>query len=85
MYRPMEPLDPDASPWDRRGRSCVIHYWGPCPNWVTQVHGSSSSGRQGEAEGEQEEDEAHRISVVTDLVEAQVIHQTVMISIGSRG
>jgi hypothetical protein len=58
---------------------------GHAPNWVTQVHGSSSSGRQGEAEGEQEEDEAHRISVVTGLVEAQVIHQTVMISIGSRG
>jgi hypothetical protein len=24
-YRPMEPLDPDTSPWGRRGRSCAVH------------------------------------------------------------
>jgi hypothetical protein len=27
-YRPMEPSDPDASPWGCRGQSCAVHGWG---------------------------------------------------------
>jgi hypothetical protein len=61
-YQPMEPLDLDASPWGHRDRPCAIHGWGPCPNRVALAHGPSSSGQQGEAEGE-EEDEARQISV----------------------
>jgi hypothetical protein len=44
-YRPMEPSDPNTSPWGRQGRPCVIHGWGPCPNQVALVHGPSSSSR----------------------------------------
>jgi hypothetical protein len=32
-YRPMEPSNPNASPWGRRDRPSVIHGWG-CPNRV---------------------------------------------------
>jgi hypothetical protein len=47
VYRPMEPLDPNASPWGRRRRLCAVHGWG-CPNRVTPDQGPSSSSRQGE-------------------------------------
>jgi hypothetical protein len=50
----MEPLDPDASPWDRRGRPCAVYGWGLCPKRVKPVLGSSSSGQWGEAEGEED-------------------------------
>jgi hypothetical protein len=43
---------------------------------------TSSLCRQGEAGGEEEEDEARRISVVTGLTEAPVIRWTTRISIG---
>jgi hypothetical protein len=82
--RLMEPSDPDASSWGRRGCPCVIHGWGPCPNRVAPAHGSSSSGQQGEAEGK-EEDEPHQISVVIVLVQASLTRQTARISIGPRG
>jgi hypothetical protein len=85
VYRSMEPSSPEASPWGRRGRPCVIHGWRPCPNRVKHAHGSSSSCRQGEAEGEEEEDEARRISVVTGHVEAPAIRRMAHISIGPRG
>jgi hypothetical protein len=84
LDRPMEPSDPDASPWGSRGRPCVIHSWGPCPNRVALGLGSSSSSQQGEVEGE-EEDEPHRISVVTSLVQVPLTHWMVRISIGPWG
>jgi hypothetical protein len=84
-YRPMEPSDPDASPRGHRGYLCAIHSWGPCPNRVAPEPGSSSSGRQGEAEGGEEEDKACRITVVTGLIGVPVIRQTTRITISPRG
>jgi hypothetical protein len=31
-YRPIEPSDPDTSPWGCQGRPCAVHSWGLCPN-----------------------------------------------------
>jgi hypothetical protein len=60
-YRPMEPLDPTASPRSRREPPCAIHGTGPCPYPVAQWQPVSSSPSEGEGEevviGE-EEDEA---------------------------
>jgi hypothetical protein len=56
--------DPDAHPRGRQGGPCVIHSW-DCPNRVAPVHDPLSSSRQGEREGGEEDDE-HRISMVTD-------------------
>jgi hypothetical protein len=47
-YRPLEPSNPDTSPWGRRIRPCAVHGWGPCPNRVAPMHGPSSSSHQGE-------------------------------------
>jgi hypothetical protein len=80
----MEPSDTDTSPLGRRGRPCAVHGWGPCPNQVAPGLGSSSSGQQGEVEGE-EEDEPRQISVLTGLVQASLTRRTVRISIGPRG
>jgi hypothetical protein len=84
-YRPMEPSDPNATPWGHWGTPCAIHGWG-CPNRVTPVQGPSSSTRQGEEEegGEEEDDECH-ITVVTGPVGAPTIHRRACISIGPRG
>jgi hypothetical protein len=82
----MEPLDPDASPWDRRVAPCAVHDWGKvgaCPNRVAPAQGPSSSSHQGEGR-EEEADERH-IKVVTDPVGAPTIHRTTHISIGLRG
>jgi hypothetical protein len=84
VYRPMEPLDPNASPWGRRRRLCAVHGWG-CPNRVTPDQGPSSSSRQGEEEGGDKEDDEHRIAVVTSSVGAPMIHRTACISISPRG
>jgi hypothetical protein len=83
-YQPMEPSDPNTSPWGRLGRSCAIHGWGACPNRVAPAHKPSSSNHQGEEE-EEEEDDARRITVVTDPIGASVLCRTVQISIGPRG
>jgi hypothetical protein len=71
-YRPMEPSDPDASPWGHWGRPCA-------------VHGPSSSGRQGEEEGGEEEDDECHITSVTGPIGVSVIHRTTHISVGPRG
>jgi hypothetical protein len=83
-YRPMEPSDPDTSPWGCRGRSCAIHGWG-CPNRVAPVQGPLSSSRQGEEERSEEEEDECRIIVITGPVGAPVIRCTAHISIGPRG
>jgi hypothetical protein len=83
-YRPMVLADPDAHLRGRQGGSCVIHNW-DCPNQVAPVHDPSSSSRQGEGEGGEEEYDEHSISVVTDPVGAPVIRRTAHISIGPRG
>jgi hypothetical protein len=82
-YRSMEPSNPDTSSWGHRGRPCAVHGWG-CPNRVALAQGLSSSSRQGE-EGREEEDDEHRITVVTGPVRALVIHRTVRISVGPCG
>jgi hypothetical protein len=66
-YRPMEPSDPDASPWGRRVGLCAIHGWA-CPNRVAPAQGPSSSSIQGEKEGREEEADERRITVVTGPV-----------------
>jgi hypothetical protein len=80
---PMELSDPDTHPRARHGGSCAVHGW-DCPNWVAPVHDRSfviePSGGGGE-----EEDNEHRISVVTGLVGAPMIYWMTHISIGPRG
>jgi hypothetical protein len=83
-YRSMEPSDPDASPWGRRGRPCAIHNWG-CPNRVAPAQGPSSSSSQGVEERREEENDECHITVVTGPVGAPTIHQTTLISIGPHG
>jgi hypothetical protein len=81
-YRPMEPLDPDTSPWGHRVGLCAIHGWA-CPNRVAPAQGLSSSGIQGE--GREEEADERRITVVTGPVGAPAVHRTTCITIGPRG
>jgi hypothetical protein len=83
-YRPMEPLDPNASPWGRWGTSCAIHGWG-CPTGLHQPKGPRYRAVRGEEEGGEEEDDECRITVVTGLVGAPMIHQMTRISVGPRG
>jgi hypothetical protein len=83
-YRPLEPSDPDASPWGCRVGPCAIHGWA-CPNRVALAQGPSSSYIQGEAEGREEEADEHRITVVTGPVRASTVRQTARITIGPRG
>jgi hypothetical protein len=64
VNRPMVLSDPDAHPRGRQGGPCVIHGW-DCPNRVAPVHDPLSSSHQGERKGGEEDDE-HRISMVTD-------------------
>jgi hypothetical protein len=83
-YRPMEPSDPDASPWGRRGQPCSIHGWGSCPYQVAPVHEPLSTGHGGGGE-EEEEDDERRITVVISLVGAPTICRMARISIDPRG
>jgi hypothetical protein len=83
-YRPMEPSNPDASPWGRRGRLCAIHGWG-CPNRIAPAQGPSSSSHQGEEEEREEDDDERHIMVVTGPIGVPVIHWMTCISVGPRG
>jgi hypothetical protein len=58
-YRPMEPSDPDDSPWSHRVVPCAVHGWA-CPNRVAPAQGASSSGIQGEEEGREEDEDDDR-------------------------
>jgi hypothetical protein len=82
-YWPMEPSDPDTSPWGRHGQPCAVHSWGPCPNWGAPAHGPSSLSHQGEEEGEEDEDDAH--TVVIGPIGAPAIRRMARISIGPWG
>jgi hypothetical protein len=53
-YRPMEPLDPNDSPWSHRVVPCAVYGWA-CPNWVAPAQGASSSGNEWGEEGREEE------------------------------
>jgi hypothetical protein len=88
---PDQPVDrpllsyPDAHQRGHQGGPCAVHGW-DCPNQVASVHDPSSSSRQGEEEGgEEDEDGSRQISMVTGPVGPPVICQTMRISIGSRG
>jgi hypothetical protein len=83
-YRPMEPSNPDTSPWGRRGRPFAVQGWG-CPNLVAPAQGTSSSSYQGEEEGRKQEDNEHCITVVTGPIGAPVIHRMTRLSVGPQG
>jgi hypothetical protein len=59
----MEPSDPDASPWGRQDRPCVIHGWG-CPNRANRVPRALIIEPSGEEEGREDEADECRITVV---------------------
>jgi hypothetical protein len=72
VYRPMEPMDHDASP---SGHPCTIHGWGPCPNPVASTVGPSSRGHEEEEEGEENE-ELRQILVVPRLRQRPLTRRT---------